>query len=499
MRGRKEKMDLIKKQCKKKNQLAKNITSLSFMYMFVAMLVVAIKNGWPLLGIIQTTMVGIGLISIGVLYTRLHERELYIKLCLGIYMLVYTVVLLCGNSIYTYIYILPAILLAIMYMDRRYTVWGNIITILVNIVDCIQTILSIEMTLTIYESLLVRLVILSITMYASIKVSGLLKEFSHEEMALVEEKASIQKKIATQTMQTGAEIVSFFEKAREQLLNLVKSVEVSSTSIEEIAVSCESTAESIQKQNEMTYEIESHVKETNQQIEDVQESSEKSKEMIQNGIKLIEELKNRTLDVKTTSDLAKDSVQNLVEQITKVEDITEAILNISSQTNLLALNASIEAARAGEYGKGFAVVADEIRKLSEETQTATNQITEIINILMKDAKVASENMKQSAESVKAQNNLMDITGEKFIGIGTEMEKLYQAIEGMSKNVQGIVTSTEEIAHNISELSATTEEVAASSQNGIEHGQSAQTAVKEVENSLAQIYHVAKTLQEVKNQ
>ena len=60
----------------------------------------------------------------------------------------------------------------------------------------------------------------------------------------------------------------------------------------------------------------------------------------------------------------------------QIGEILDTISSIAEQTNLLALNAAIEGARAGEAGKGFAVVADEIRKLAEETKTATVNVGE---------------------------------------------------------------------------------------------------------------------------
>lgn len=79
--------------------------------------------------------------------------------------------------------------------------------------------------------------------------------------------------------------------------------------------------------------------------------------------------------------MAQGKIDELVTCATTIGDVIQMINKIASQTNLLALNATIEAARAGDAGKGFAVVASEVKNLANQTEKATEEITNQVTVI----------------------------------------------------------------------------------------------------------------------
>lgn len=110
--------------------------------------------------------------------------------------------------------------------------------------------------------------------------------------------------------------------------------------------------------------------------------------------------------------------------------IAESIKHISGQTNLLALNAAIEAARVGEQGRGFAVVAQEVRKLAEESRTATETIR------------------------KSVREVQQIAGEivpTLSGLSSEMLSNQQQIANISQAAQRENTAMTEISRTLESI------------------------------------------------
>jgi methyl-accepting chemotaxis protein WspA len=66
------------------------------------------------------------------------------------------------------------------------------------------------------------------------------------------------------------------------------------------------------------------------------------------------------------------------EKVGNINVVITTINKVADQTNLLSLNAAIEAEKAGEYGRGFAVVAAEIRRLADQTASATLDIESMV-------------------------------------------------------------------------------------------------------------------------
>lgn len=158
-----------------------------------------------------------------------------------------------------------------------------------------------------------------------------------------------------------------------------------------------------------------------------------------------------------------ETIGNLVEHVSKVSDITNVIMNISSQTNLLALNASIEAARAGEAGKGFAVVADEIRSLAEMTKSSTEEITQIMNALITLTKNTQNELKHTVDSINIQRGKVKTVHESFVAVEQDIDSLVANMTSVSSEVNAVLDANSSIVDGIETLSGISQEMSSTTE------------------------------------
>ncbi|MCX6128050.1 MAG: methyl-accepting chemotaxis protein [Proteobacteria bacterium] len=139
------------------------------------------------------------------------------------------------------------------------------------------------------------------------------------------------------------------------------------------------------------------------------------------------------------------SIQVILESTATINKITEDIQYISDQTNLLALNAAIEAARAGEHGRGFSVVAEEVRKLSDRTNQASNDITQIVGKVNDSIEAISRSLIDNRSKTESKKESVDSAVKSLLQTARESTTVF------SKLVDSSVVSSQSVAHNIDQI------------------------------------------------
>jgi methyl-accepting chemotaxis protein len=142
--------------------------------------------------------------------------------------------------------------------------------------------------------------------------------------------------------------------------------------------------------------------------------------------------------------LAGRGVDGLKQSSTQIGHVLSLISTVARQTNLLALNATIEAARAGEAGRGFAVVASEVKKLSQETQKATEEISQKVDALQNDAAACFDAVQQITEVIKVLRPL-------FGNVATAIEQQNSATSAVARNANETLRFTGAVSEGASEI------------------------------------------------
>lgn len=217
---------------------------------------------------------------------------------------------------------------------------------------------------------------------------------------------------------------------------------------------------------------------------------------INSGISSVQGL---TKSAESTAEITRhviSSIEELEAKSKSIGNIVSAINEIAEQTNLLSLNASIEAARAGEAGRGFAVVAEEIRKLADQCLVSAGQISRIVEEIISQTGDVVNIARQAEEVVSSQSGAVEDTTFSFRQIDDQVEKLLEALQTISSNVQEMNGARNETLNAIESISAASTETAACSNSVYDAAGTQLKAIQELDHASQQLAGKADSLLEI---
>lgn len=253
----------------------------------------------------------------------------------------------------------------------------------------------------------------------------------------------------------------------ETASRLSANIKNNTTTIEEVAKTLEEMAKGVSEQAENTQESVESTRDLDKALQKDIANIQQMKEAILQidtekgeGVELLKNLKQKNDESNRLTSIASAAINETNLNVGKIEEASSMIQAIADQTNLLALNAAIEAARAGEAGKGFSVVAEEIRKLAEQSTRFTEEINDVINVLLEHAKSSLDAMANVDEIAKEQNVSVNETYEKFEHIAGSIDHAKDVIENLVASSQVMEKNKDQLLQIATNLSAIAEENAA---------------------------------------
>ncbi|MBJ7328395.1 MAG: methyl-accepting chemotaxis protein [Solirubrobacteraceae bacterium] len=238
----------------------------------------------------------------------------------------------------------------------------------------------------------------------------------------------------------------------------------------EVAEGAQRQVTAVESAREISDRVVQATEDSTRNAAETAEAAAQARSVAQDGADAADQASQAMEAVRVSTEDVTTAIRGLGAKSEQIGGIVGTITGIAEQTNLLALNAAIEAARAGEQGRGFAVVADEVRKLAEESQSAAEQISQLIGQIQDEtqrtvaaAEIGAERTAEGATTVDQARTQFALIGESVDDVTARIETIASAIGEIASSAQKMQTDMNEVAAVAEESSASTEQVSASTQ------------------------------------
>lgn len=371
----------------------------------------------------------------------------------------YTAIVFMSPSIVMFASVMPAMMISAMYHDKLFS---GIVAVLASVVNIAAVAYKLAtgaegMAQDIGVMQIAFVVMAGTYCYMSTKF---IKGINDDKMAVVKREEERQRNNSEKLMELAQSMSEDIEDSVGKMNALKESIADTQAGMSEINNGIADTTNAVQEQLRMTSDIQNQIQFVTETSNAISESVNYSAQIIDDSMQIMNTMLEDAKASETAGQEVKSSLVLLQENTASMKQIVSMISDIAEQTSLLALNASIEAARAGEAGRGFAVVAGEVNNLSVQTQSATTDISKLIDEIGAQVGSVVDKTEVLLQNNAKQNESADATNAKLIEVKNCSNDIDANSDRLSDAVKVLHNANTEIVNNVSNVSSVSEEVSA---------------------------------------